>query len=55
MIDEGPYCWKEPGSREVEPCSVCCTEPQVRSQEFALYGDASRFSLDGILCLWPAE
>eukprot|EP00903_Cladosiphon_okamuranus_P016926 g15602.t2 len=27
VLDEGPYCWKEPGSKEVEPCSVCCTEP----------------------------
>ncbi|CAM9288552.1 unnamed protein product, partial [Scytosiphon promiscuus] len=27
VLDEGPYCWKEPGSREVEPCSACCTEP----------------------------
>ena len=22
----GPYCWKRPGSREIEPCSQCCTE-----------------------------
>eukprot|EP00752_Nemacystus_decipiens_P008424 g7529.t2 len=29
VLDEGPYCWKEPGSKEVEPCSVCCTEPVV--------------------------
>ncbi|CAN0371905.1 unnamed protein product, partial [Pylaiella littoralis] len=27
VIDEGPYCWKQPGSQEVEPCSGCCTEP----------------------------
>ncbi|CAN0368427.1 unnamed protein product, partial [Scytosiphon promiscuus] len=25
VLDEGPYCWKETGSREVEPCSACCT------------------------------
>lgn len=29
VLGEGPYCWKEPGSREVKPCSVCCTEPEV--------------------------
>eukprot|EP00904_Undaria_pinnatifida_P002411 jgi/Undpi1/12170/HiC_scaffold_5.g01846.m1 len=33
VIDEGPYCWKEPGSREIEPCSICCTEPQARSTD----------------------
>ncbi|CAM9853910.1 unnamed protein product [Ectocarpus sp. 12 AP-2014] len=29
VLGEGPYCWKEPGSREVEPCSVCCTQPEA--------------------------
>ena len=32
VLDEGPYCWKGPGSNEVEPCSVCCTEPTVRTR-----------------------
>ncbi|CAM9425430.1 unnamed protein product [Ascophyllum nodosum] len=29
VLDEGPYCWKEPGSSEIEPCSICCTSAQV--------------------------
>lgn len=24
--DVGPYCFKKPGSKDVEPCKVCCTE-----------------------------
>ncbi|KAG5190601.1 hypothetical protein JKP88DRAFT_298512 [Tribonema minus] len=24
---EGPYCWVRPGSNEVQPCALCCSDP----------------------------
>jgi len=26
--DVGPYCFKKHGSKEIEPCKQCCTEPE---------------------------